>query len=405
MSPIALAAANVRTLWPRFIGLAALLATTVSLCATSFAVSGSAERAAHDRVQEGAANRTVTVERPADRSESKPLAAAALKELAAIPNVASVQPRAQASFGYKDATIEGVLLYATTLRLAQPPPVTRKVREQLFPLAANEVVLPERAQGMDLTPLLDRTIEVQTTRAVASGQGVGAQDRVHVVGFFAASWQVDGPDAAYADDATVLRWAAAKAGVTVAEFTTSIGYDQVSVVVDQAGNVAGVLGRVQAAGFAGHTLQQELDALPGVLALIRTTGTLLLVVLGVVALVGALVVTGALARHRVREIGVLKAIGFRTRFVLTVLVAEMAFIGGIGALAGTLLGGLLAVAVAAALRGQPELGPYLSERLPLPSAGSLATLFAVAIAVTVLGAWLPALRAARMAPSDAMKEW
>jgi putative ABC transport system permease protein len=216
---------------------------------------------------------------------------------------------------------------------------------------------------------------------------------------------VDGPDAAYADDATVIRWAAARAGVTTEQFTNSIGYDRISVVVDAAQNVPDVLTAVQNAEYAGSTLQQELTELPGVLALIRTTGEVLLVVLGLIALVGALVVTGALSRQRVREIGILKAVGFRSRAILTMLVAEMAMVGVAGAVLGALLGTAAAAALAAAFRSQGELAPYMAARLPLPAGNVMALLMLITLAVTVLGAWLPARRAARLAPSDAIKEW
>ncbi|MCW2643289.1 MAG: transporter permease [Dactylosporangium sp.] len=405
MSAFALSAANVRSMWRRFVGLTALIAIAVALCTTAFAISGNAERAAHDRVQEGAANRSITVDRLAERPGAKPLRDAALGELAALPHVISVQPRAQVSFGYKDAQVPGVLLYATTVRPAQPPPVTRSARDKLFPLQDGEIIVPATAQDTSLAPLLGRTITVQTTRAVANGQGTGAEARVRVVGLFDPGWQLDGPDAAYADDATVIRWAAAKAGVTPEQFTNSIGYDRISVVVDSAGNVPDVLARIQAAGYAGSTLQQELNELPGVLALIRTTGKVLLVVLGVIALVGALVVTGALARQRVREIGILKAVGFRSRTILTMLITEMAMVGAAGAVAGGILGAVGAAAAAAAFRSRTELAPYLPSRLPLPAADVLGALLLITLAVTVLGAWLPAHRAARLAPSDAIKEW
>jgi putative ABC transport system permease protein len=400
-----LAAANVRAMWRRLAGLTTLIAIAVGLCATSFAISSTAERAARDRVQEGSANRTVTVDRLADRPGSKPLGKPALAELAAIAHVTAVQPRAQVSFGYKDAAIPGVLLYATTVRPALLPPVTQAIRDQVFPLQNGEVLLPSSAQGAVLQPLLGKTITVQTTRAVANGQGSGAEARVRVVGLIDPTWQLDGPDAAYADDATVIQWAAAKAGVTAEEFTNSIGYDHVSVVVDAARNVPGALSHIQAAGYAGSTLQQQFEELPGVLNLIRTTGKVLLVVLGVIALVGALVVTGALARQRVREVGILKAVGFRSRAILTMLVTEMAIVGAAGAVAGVLLGAAGAAVAGAAFRSNAELAPYLATRFPLPAADVLGAVLIITVVVTVLGAWIPARRAARLAPSDAMKEW
>jgi putative ABC transport system permease protein len=400
-----IALSNVRAMWRRFVGLTALLAIAVAVCVTAFAISGSAARASRQKVQEGSANRTITVEHLSDRADSPPLGDTAVATLRTMAHVTAVEPRAQASFGYKDAQIPGVLLYATTVRSSLAPPIVSGTRAAVFPLHAGEAVLPTSSQGSDLTGLLGRTITVDITRSTAGGQGTGATGTVTVAGFFDPGWQLDGPDAAYADTATVVTWAAARAGVSAEQYTRNIGYDRASVVVDRAANVPAALQDVQAAGFAASTLQQELSALPGVLALIRTTGKLLLVVLGLVALVGALVVTGALSRQRAREIGILKAVGFRSAAVLRMLITETVVIGAAGALAGIVLGIGGAAAAAAALRTSPGLAPFLPGAVPLPSPLVLGALVVLTVVVTVVGALVPAVRAARMAPTDAIKEW
>src|SRR4051812_44181244 len=65
----------------------------------------------------------------------------------------------------------GVLLYATTVRTSTTPPVVQATRRDLFPLSPGEAVLPASAQGSDLATLLGKTITVDITRMVASGQG------------------------------------------------------------------------------------------------------------------------------------------------------------------------------------------------------------------------------------------
>ncbi|MFI6689785.1 hypothetical protein [Streptomyces sp. NPDC050485] len=60
------------------------------------------------------------------------------------------------------------------------------------------------------------------------------------------------------------------------------------------------------------------------LELIRSVGKALAVILGLLSFAGAITVTGAFARQRVREIDILKAVGFRTRFVPLMPVPETA---------------------------------------------------------------------------------
>ncbi|WP_232248064.1 ABC transporter permease [Streptacidiphilus rugosus] len=381
------------------------MALAVGLCVTALAVSSSAGQAAHDRVQEGAANRSITVDRLMDRPDTKLLGDAALSELSHLPHVSSVEPRAQVAFGYKDATVPGVLLYATTVRPSLLPPVVHSIRPVLFPLHTGEVVLPAHSQGSDLSPLLGKRITVSVNRRTGTNGGTGQTDSVTVVGLFDSSWQIDGPSAAYADSATVIHWAAGLEGVAVNQYTSVVGYDQVTLVADSAAHVPTLLAAVQQRGYAATALQQELTALPGVLDLIRSAGRMLVAVLGVIALVGAFVVSGAVTRQRVREIGILKAVGFRNRSVLVMLLTEMAGVALLGAAVGAVLGIGGAAGSTAALRGDPELAPYLPNSVPLPGLGLLCGLLLLTAAVTVVGAWLPSRRAARLAPSEAISEW
>lgn len=159
---------------------------------------------------------------------------------------------------------------------------------------------------------------------------------------------------------------------------------------------------VQAMGYPAVTLRQQLDALPAVLELIKLVGRVLL---GVLAFVGAVTVTGALSRQRAQEIGILKAVGFRTRAVLAMLVTEMALTGAVAALLGAVLGALLGGVGAALMRGSADLAPYAEGWVPLPAPGVLLTFLALTVLVVAAGALGPARRAARMSPTDAMKEW
>ncbi|MET9294428.1 ABC transporter permease [Streptomyces sp. NPDC003077] len=405
MNLLRLALANIRALRRRLFGLIAMVAVAAAVCLGAMGIADRAQGATDSGVRESVANRSITVDRADDRPETPKLTDRTEQRLAKLPHVAEVQHRAQVSFAFDVPAGDTALLYATTYRAALTPPVTKSVRENLFPLKPGEAVLPAVSQGVDLSSALGKRIEVETTRYVRPGEGTGATDHVKVVGLYDPSWQLDGPDAAYADDATVIRWAAARSGVPLKDYVHTTGYDQLTVVAKTAADVPGVMAAIQDRGHPATTLQQQLSALPSVLELIRVAGLLLLAVLGVLAFAGAVTVTGALSRQRAREIGILKAVGFRTRAVLGLLITEMALVGAIAAVLGTVLGAGLSAAGAALLRGTPDLAPYVQGWVLLPAPGTLALLLALTVLVVAAGALAPARRAARMSPTDAMKDW
>lgn len=400
-----LALANVVALRRRLFGLVTLVALAASCCLAALGIASQAQGASDTGVKESDTNRSITVERPEERPDASPLTEKAVAKIARLPKVDSVQHKAQVSFAYKDGDVQGVLLYATTHRPALSPPLTDSTRADVFPLKPGEIVLPARAQGEDLGELLGSRITVDTTRYVSDGQGTGATDRVRVVGLYDPSWQLDGADAAYADDATVVRWAAAKSGVPADSYLSTVGYNQLTVMAANSEDVAQVRDAVQRLGFPATTLDQQLAELPAVLELIRWVGLVLLGVLGLLAFAGAMTVTGALARQRVREIGILKAVGFRNRYVLTLLVVEMAMVGAVAALLGLLGGALFSGAGAGVLRNESELGDYVTALVPLPTTGNLLMLLGATVVVVVAGAVLPARRAAKLSPTEAMKDW
>jgi putative ABC transport system permease protein len=405
MSLFSLALANVRALRRRLVGLVAMVSVAAAVCLGALGIADRAQGATDTGVTQSSANRSITVDKPEDRPDTPQLTERTAARLAKLPHVASVQHKAQVSFGVRTAAGDTVLLYATTYRPALTPPITASVRKDVFPLKPGEIVAPAASQGVNLKKLLGKEIEIETTRFVREGEGTGVTGHARLVGVYDPTWQLDDPDAAYAADTTVVKWAAERAGQPVDSYLSSIGYDQLTVVAKTADDVPGVLRAVQKLGYPAVTVQQQLEALPSVLELIRVVGQVLLGVLGVLAFVGAVTVTGALARQRAQEIGVLKAVGFRTRAVLTMLVTEMALVGVVAALIGAVLGAVLAAAATAALRGSAELTPYLDDRVPLPSAGTLLLLLGLTVLVVAAGSLAPARRAARMSPTDAMKDW
>jgi putative ABC transport system permease protein len=107
--------------------------------------------------------------------------------------------------------------------------------------------------------------------------------------------------------------------------------------------------------------------------------------------------------ERTREIGILKALGMKSRTVLSIFLGESVIIGLIGAVVGIIAGYALALVVAQVL-GSGLLGgtggfaitPVLT---PLVLGGSLA----FGIGVSVIFALYPAWRASKLKPVDALR--
>jgi putative ABC transport system permease protein len=123
-----------------------------------------------------------------------------------------------------------------------------------------------------------------------------------------------------------------------------------------------------------------------------------------VVFTGCLVGMGFLAfanvRERRAEIGILRAIGFRSRQILVIFLGKAALLGFAGAFVGFLLGTLIGSqqSLGAATGGAP-VAPGLDLDLRLLGAAT-----AAALLLAVFGTWIPALWAARQDPADVLQE-
>lgn len=100
--------------------------------------------------------------------------------------------------------------------------------------------------------------------------------------------------------------------------------------------------------------------------------------------------------ERTREIGVLRALGWRRRQVLGLILQESLLLGLVGGLAGIALG----VGLAALVAQVPQTAGAID---PLYDLGLLAQALAVALVTGVLGGLYPAWRATRMRPVEALR--
>jgi putative ABC transport system permease protein len=121
--------------------------------------------------------------------------------------------------------------------------------------------------------------------------------------------------------------------------------------------------------------------------------TVIALILGSVGMLNTMVMA---VFERTREIGVLRALGWRRKRVLTLILGEALGLGLLGAALGTVLGylGVRALSVMPTARG------FISSNLPTEVLGLGLVL---GVCLSILGGLYPALRAAAMEPTEALR--
>ena len=123
-----------------------------------------------------------------------------------------------------------------------------------------------------------------------------------------------------------------------------------------------------------------------------TTGAIALI-LGAVGMLNTMLMS---IFERTREIGLLRAVGWRRLRVLALILGEALLIS----LAGTMLGGLLAVAGLRAVTLYPSARGFIDPNVPVEVLG-LALI--MGIGLSLLGGLYPAARAAALDPTEALR--
>jgi len=100
--------------------------------------------------------------------------------------------------------------------------------------------------------------------------------------------------------------------------------------------------------------------------------------------------------ERTREIGLLRAIGWRRRRVLGLVLGEAVLL----AVGATIVGSLMSVLVLKALAAIPSARGFIESTLP---PGVIGMALAMGFALSVLGGLYPALRAAALDPTEALR--
>ncbi|MEM3737624.1 MAG: FtsX-like permease family protein [Candidatus Bathyarchaeia archaeon] len=123
----------------------------------------------------------------------------------------------------------------------------------------------------------------------------------------------------------------------------------------------------------------------------------------IVAAVGVVTTLLTAVMERTREIGILKALGFKDSLIMLLFLSEAALIGAIGASVGILLGmGLGASLLSMLLAGTPQQG-FFGEIKPVFFAGDILFVWGFALITSIIAGFYPAWRASSLDPIVALR--
>ena len=147
------------------------------------------------------------------------------------------------------------------------------------------------------------------------------------------------------------------------------------------------------------SLSEMLNTLSSMIGMVVSVLTVIAAISLLVGGIGIMNIMMVSVAERTREIGIRKALGAKERTILALFVTEAATTSALGGLIGIALGyGISAAAspLVAAAMGDANMSIN-------PSPGSVAVAFGVSVGIGILFGYLPAKRAARLNPIEALR--
>ena len=151
-------------------------------------------------------------------------------------------------------------------------------------------------------------------------------------------------------------------------------------------------------GYMVTSMSEMLDMMTSMVNMVVTILTAIAAISLLVGGIGIMNIMMVSVTERTREIGIRKALGAKERVILGLFVTEAATTSALGGVLGIGLGYLLS---ALANRILPLVMSDM-EMTVAPSLGSVAVAFGISVGIGVLFGYLPAKRAARLNPIEAL---
>ena len=152
-------------------------------------------------------------------------------------------------------------------------------------------------------------------------------------------------------------------------------------------------------GYMVTSMSEMLDMMTSMVNMVVTILTAIAAISLLVGGIGIMNIMMVSVTERTREIGIHKALGAKERVILGLFVTEAATTSALGGVLGIGLGYLLS---ALANRILPLVMSDM-EMTVSPSLGSVAVAFGISVGIGVLFGYLPAKRAARLNPIEALR--
>lgn len=252
------------------------------------------------------------------------------------------------------------------------------------------------AVGRRVTMRVGGAVKLGSTRI--GGSGTPRDYAVTVVGVFdeqtsQTSFRIPLDDALLA--------AAENRGLTPQALRDTTGYSGIAIEADDSTNVAAIVKAVQELGFSSFSLKQVIEQIDQGFGVFKG---ILGGIGGVALLVAAIGIANTMVMsvlERTREIGIMKAVGASPRDIRALFLAEAAYVGVFGGIAGLALGlagGKLIDRIIRELNPQTNPAPIFVVGPDL-ALGALA----LALVVALVAGFFPARRAMRMSALAALR--